>query len=287
VTRKDTQPITIAVPALVSVELFEAVQEQMAENRRRCRESRRGPSFLLQGLLVCPACGYAWFGQRRYEHKSAQARAGTYRCGGRVGAADATDRPRCRAKPIRAPELEEAVWRDVCQLLRQPERLEAEYERRLQRPDDASATSQSLAARIAKLKRGIGRMIDAYRDGFLESTEFEPRMRESKERLSRLQAEQTELADEESQRADLRLVIGQIEDFVQQLDQGLEKADWQTRRQIIKALVKEVKVSDEQVCIVYRVNTDPFVKAPKGGFAQDCPRRPDTFSLSLPGERNR
>ena len=63
------------------------------------------------------------------------------------------------------------------------------------------------------------------------------------------------------------------------MDQGLDKADWQTRRQIIRALVKEVKVSDEQVCIVYRVNTDPFVEAPKGGFAQDCPRRPDTFSL--------
>ena len=29
------------------------------------------------------------------------------------------------------------MWQDVCQLLRQPERLEAEYERRLQSKDDA------------------------------------------------------------------------------------------------------------------------------------------------------
>ena len=41
------------------------------------------------------------------------------------------------------------------------------------------------------------------------------------------------------------------------------------------ALVKQIEVSDEQVRIVYRVNTVPFVEAPNGGVSQDCRRRAD------------
>ena len=47
------------------VELFEAANEQLADNRRRYRQTPRGARFLLQGLLVCPGCGYAWCGQAR------------------------------------------------------------------------------------------------------------------------------------------------------------------------------------------------------------------------------
>ena len=116
VTRQDTNPIAIPVPALVDVELFEAANEQLADNRRRYRESRRGASFLLQGLLVCPGCEYAWCGQPRYHKKGGRGPdrpTGYYRCSGRMGAAVAEDRPRCLAKPIGTQELDETVWRDV------------------------------------------------------------------------------------------------------------------------------------------------------------------------------
>jgi site-specific DNA recombinase len=66
------------------------------------------------------------------------------------------------------------------------------------------------------------------------------------------------------------------------MDQGLEEADWSTRREIIWALVKKIEVSDDQVRLVYRVNTVPFVKAPSGGVSQDCRRRPDTWFSLLP-----
>jgi site-specific DNA recombinase len=55
--------IVIPVPAIVDAELFEAVQEQLAENRRRSRLSARGARYLLQGLVVCRRCGYAFSGK--------------------------------------------------------------------------------------------------------------------------------------------------------------------------------------------------------------------------------
>ena len=273
VTRDGAQPITIPVPALIDPELFATAQEQLQENKTRRRQSARGAKFLLQGLLVCPSCGYAWYGQSRNRKAMlAEHPAGRYCCGGRISS-HPIEGTRCTAKTIRTRDLDSAVWRDVCALLRQPQRLEAEYERRLSAKSETTPTSQSLTARIGQVKRGIGRLIDAYRDGFLEKAEFEPQMRQQKERLARLEAEEKTQSQEETQRAELRLLIGQLEDFTTRMSEGLEGADWLTRREIIRALVKQIEVTDNEIKIVYRVNTVPFENAPKGGNAQDCRRR--------------
>ena len=55
--------ITIPVPALVSEDLFEAVREQLAENQKVSRQRKRGAKYLLQGLVVCDCCGYAYYGK--------------------------------------------------------------------------------------------------------------------------------------------------------------------------------------------------------------------------------
>lgn len=56
--------ISIAVPAIVSEELFAAVEQQLTENRQQGRESKRGAKYLLQGLTVCGNCGYAYYGKK-------------------------------------------------------------------------------------------------------------------------------------------------------------------------------------------------------------------------------
>jgi site-specific DNA recombinase len=63
--------IAIPVPAIVDVGLFESAQEQLAENRRRNRQRLAGVRYLLQGLLVCRKCGYAFCGrwQARAPHQ--------------------------------------------------------------------------------------------------------------------------------------------------------------------------------------------------------------------------
>jgi len=55
--------IFVPVPAIIESALYEAVQEQLTENRRRARQGQRGVRYLLQGLLVCKVCGYAYYGK--------------------------------------------------------------------------------------------------------------------------------------------------------------------------------------------------------------------------------
>ena len=55
--------IGVPVPPLIDEALFEAVREQLEQNRHRNRQHARGQRYLLQGLIVCRQCGYAYYGK--------------------------------------------------------------------------------------------------------------------------------------------------------------------------------------------------------------------------------
>ena len=88
-------------------------------------------------------------------------------------------------------QLDEAVWQDTCELLRHPQLLRKEYERRLASPDGAGLLSP-LKRQITAAQRSIDRLIDAYADGVLERSEFEPRQT-MRLRLTGLQEQLTTL----------------------------------------------------------------------------------------------
>jgi site-specific DNA recombinase len=267
--------IPIEVPALVDEALFEAVAEQLAENRRHARQRRRGARYLLQGLLVCQRCGYALYGKpvSPAAAKGKPRRYAYYRCIGMDAYRFGGQRV-CWNKQVRTEVLEEAVWKDVCALLNDPTKVAQEYERRLAGKGRRAGArrGESLAKLLQKVKRGIARLIDAYEEGLLDKGEFEPRIRSAKERLSKLEAEAQAQADAEAQEQELRLVIGHLQEFAERVQDGLEKADWSTQREIIRALVKRVEVDREEVRVVYRVSPSPFVESPDRGILPDCGR---------------
>ena len=71
------QWISIPVPALVEEALFEQVQQQLAENRHRACGRKRGARYLLQGLITCSQCGYAYYG-KAISNKAAKGKVRSY-----------------------------------------------------------------------------------------------------------------------------------------------------------------------------------------------------------------
>jgi len=266
--------ISIPVPAIVEPELFDGVQEQLAENRLRRRQRLQGARHLLAGLLVCGTCGHAYCGMRT-RRRNAQGRQGAfcayYRCIGNE-AKHCGGQRLCWNRPVRTDRLEEAVWRDVCSLLREPQRLAREYERRLARPDRDQSVD-SLRALTQKVKRGIGRLIDAYENGLIDRAEFESRLGPARQRQQQLEEQIAAVVAEQSRFQDLQLVIGQIEAFAGKLEGSLEQADWSTKQQVIRMLVKQIEIGEQTVKVVYKVDSLPFVQAPERGVLQHCPRR--------------
>ena len=264
--------LRIPVPAIVEPELFAAVQEQLRENQRYARQSRRGALYLLQGLVQCQHCGYAFYGKRL----SPSARKGKprtyayYRCLGTDAYRFGGERI-CQNTQVRTDLLELAVWREVCALLAHPERLAEEYRRRLQ-PDTRAQrmTLATLEAHLGKLRQGLARLIDSYADGLIEKHEFEPRVTRLRQRIAHVEAQGREVAEEAALHTDLQLIIGRLEEFATRVYAGLEEADWTSKRELIRTMVKRVEVARDQVNVIFRVEPRPGDPTSEKKSLQDC-----------------
>src|SRR5512135_3396639 len=267
--------IFIDVPALVSKELFGAVQAQLEENRRRRRDRPGGGRYLLQGLVVRTRRGYGCNGKPT-SRASAKGRGRVpyayYRCTGSDAYRFGGQRL-CWNKQVRTDMLDAAVWEDVRRLLSEPERVRREYERRLRGAETGPDREvEHLGKLMRNAKRMIFRLIDAYGDGLLDKSEFEPRITAARERLAKLEAECWQRIGEAAQEAELRLVIGQLEEFAKRVSQGLQEPDWATRREVVRALVRRVEIDEQEVRIVYRVTPSPFEGGPQPGPAHTNPQ---------------
>ena len=238
--------ITIAVPALIDAALFEAAQEQLQENKQRARIPEKGTRYLLQGLLLCSQCGYAYCGRTN------DARNAYYRCSGSDASRFGGTRL-CHNKEVRIDRLDGVVWQEVCQLLEEPHRMEQEYRRRLEPPQEQGEQG-GLETQLGKLRRGIARLIDSYAEGLIDKTEFEPRVARMRERVQHLEEQLQHLKKQTEVEEEVRLIWDTFETFSTKVQAGLQNADWQTRRDIIRALVKRVEIDEQQIRVVFRVS---------------------------------
>ncbi len=267
-----TEWLLIPVPALVSEALFAGVQDQLEENRRRARTRQRGARYLLQGLLVCACCGYAYYGKAishcaRKGHRRDYA---YYRCIGTDAYRFGGQRV-CSNTQVRTDRLEQAVWQEVCRLLEDPQRLVEEYQRRLQAAQSAPEDTDAIVLnkQIAKLRRGISRLIDGYSEGYIDKREFEPRIRRFKERLEAMESQAQQWRDDSYRQAELQLIIGRLEQFAAKVSAGLAEFDWSGRRELIRTLVNRIEIDRERVNVVFRVE-DTMGNPGAPSFLQHC-----------------
>ena len=263
---------TIPVPAIVSAELFDAVGGQLEENRRRRRERQPGGKYLLSGLLVCRRCGSAYCARRNVRCRAETAV--QYRCIG-------TDKSRfageaiCQNASLNGTLAEEQVWADVCVLLRDPDRVRREFERRLERAGPEKVTAASLRQTVAGLKRQIARLLDAWENDWIERSDFESRIARARERLrcteQSLSAHQRSTAEDKT----LRLVIADFAHFAEEMSHRLDNADFETKRKLLTLLIKRIEVDDEEIRLVYKVTPPPFEHSPaeRGEMLHHCWRQ--------------
>lgn len=259
------ETIVIPVPALVSDALFEAAQEQLEENRRRRRQQRRHAPKLLQGLLVCQTCG------RAFVHSVCRSASGRYayryyRCtsmlGGRAG------QRTCINPTIPAPDLEETVWQDVHAVLRDPRRLQTEYQRRLAPTPRQAESERWLEQQQAKDQRVLKRLIDAYESGLLQKEEFAPRLEQTRKRLQDWQSQLDQLHVAKDQEKTIAQALGRLEEFTARIEAGLCDPTAEQQREILKALVKRIEIAPDKIRVIYKIHPRPDQFA-KTGSLQD------------------
>jgi site-specific DNA recombinase len=265
--------IEVAVPALVDPAMFEAARAQLDENRRRKRESGRGPRWLLQGLTVCRCCGYAYYAKTSALSPTDRARGKRhyYRCVG-ADAYRLNGTTKCGNSTVRGDRLEQMVWDQVKALLQDPGRVADEFRQRIGQVRNADGPPEQVARldrQMMTLRRGIDRLIDGYAGGFIDKTQFEPRIAGLKLRLSQLQDQQQAAVEAANAERELSLVISRLEDFSAKISRGLDRLDWQGMRNIIHTVVRRIEIDHDSVEVVFRVPPGPG-QTPSPGSAQHC-----------------
>jgi site-specific DNA recombinase len=174
------------------------------------------------------------------------------------------------------PDLDAVVWQEVERLLQDPGRLADEYQRRLDEAHSGGherADIATLEAQMAKLRRGIGRLIDSYAEGMIDKVDFDPRITGLRQRLVNLEDCCKVLRDQAAVQTTLSLIIGRLEDFADHVRDTLSASDWHQRRELIRLLVKRVEIDVDAINIVFRVApapSDPGPAAPRSPSLQDC-----------------
>ena len=251
--KERSQWIEIAVPALVSPAIFASAQERLAQNKQRSLRNTQEPT-LLQGLLVCEQCGYALY---RTSTRTTRRQIKYYRCLG-------SDRyrhlrgPACSCRPIRQDYLDDLVWQEVLRLLRTPQLIQAELERRRTESLNSSAVQQrqgQVNRELTRLGQQMDKLLDAYQEGLIALADLRKRSPEIKKKLGALEQEQQNLKVRAVEDKRWIEVSNSMESFLGRLNETAQTMTPVERQKLLRLLVKQITVGKDLITVHHSIPT--------------------------------
>ena len=242
-----SEQIVISVPPIIDQALFERVRARMDENRKRQRERQNGGDYLLSGLMLCGVCGSAYCSRRMGGGKYFY-----YRCIG-------TDKYRrhgseiCDNSSVKGDEVESLVWSEVCKLLRDPDRLRSELNRRREEPNATSEQLKVLEKTVSDLRGRLDRLIDGYESGLLQRSEFEQRIGPLRARHDREQSTLESLRGQASTGLEVETASAALTSLASSIASRLDDADWSLKRDLLKLLIERIEIHRDEIRLVYKV----------------------------------
>lgn len=172
--QKTAQPreewIMIPVPAIISTDLFEAVQQRRELNRRQLGHQRKH-DYTLGGMVRCGECGNGMSGVTR-THKGGSY--SYYKCNSRH--IPSRQDLRCNSPLFKTAQLEEGVWNWIKGLIMEPANLRKAIDNFVQQQRDRVQPLLSMVAsneaKVLELEGRKMRLIEAYSKGALSLDEL-------------------------------------------------------------------------------------------------------------------
>jgi site-specific DNA recombinase len=243
--------IEIPVPALVDEASFALAEEKLEHNKRHSPRRTVEPT-LLQGMLVCKRCGYAYY---RTSTRTSKRKIYYYRCLGSDDYRYPNGRV-CDSRPIRQDHLDDVVWQHVTRLLEDPGLIQGEIDRRIQANREADPTKRREAAlrkERARFHNKINRLLNAYQEELLSLEELRKRMPELRKREQTIQSELHSLeAATVDQQTYLRLADN-IELFLSRLRTVASVLSVIEQQKILRLLVREILVDHDTIVIRHSI----------------------------------
>ena len=246
-----SQWIEVAVPALVSADTFALAQERLAQNKQISLRNTREPT-LLQGLLVCQRCGYALY---RTSTRTTRRQIKYYRCLG-------SDKyrhlrgPVCSCRPLRQDYLDALVWEEILRLLRTPELIQEELERRRRESLNSSPVQQrqeQVQRELTRLSQQMDKLLDAYQEGLLPLAELRKRSPDLQKRIEALNQEQKNLHLRAVEDQRWNQLSNSMECFLKRLNENVGKMTVAEKQKVLRMLIKQITVGEELITIHHSI----------------------------------
>ncbi|MFZ0547572.1 MAG: recombinase family protein, partial [Candidatus Promineifilaceae bacterium] len=243
--RDEKEMIVVKVPAIVSPELWQLVQDRIQENSRRCFKPTKY-KYLLRSLIRCGKCGGAMAAKSRVYKGN---RNWHYRCIRRyqygVNAPDT-----CSSRNIPGPKVEKLVWEYLVGLLMDEELLFGKIA--FQRDEDKEARlgiQQEISRLELQNQKALGKLdvfLELYGEGGLSKSGY---LAKKKQIEGEINQRKTEIAKwYERLKEDLPLSPGaeaELRRFQAKIRSRLGQANFKQKRRIFDILRLKCIYHDE------------------------------------------
>ena len=248
---KAQDPVRVegAWPALVSRDLFDAVQQAMRDRApAKRRPGRVGSKFLLSGLLRCGVCGRPYTGQGAKSGQFAYYICGTlYREG--AGA--------CEARYLNGPRVEDFVVEKIRERILIEETI-TELVTLVAEEIDAMAGELSgrlevIDAELVDVQSRLQRLYEALETSELTLEALSPRILSLRHREEQLEAARDDAATQLEQRRVELPTTEEIKGYVADFREFLQEGTFPERKALIRNFVEGIEVTGDEAVLTYTI----------------------------------
>jgi len=248
------------VPAIVSVEVWQAAQEVLKSNQFICHNGTKR-QYLLRGLIKCGLCSLTFSGitmRRQGDHY--------YRCNGHAQARGlfGIGGEKCPSRHLNGNYVERLVWADIEAFLRNPGDVLDRLRDRLSLRDDERQRQEkelkSLKDRLAEKTAERDRMLGLFRRGRIDEATLDQHLETIKMEEAGLQSG-IDVAERTLSAEDRAAQLGSVESLLATLRNKLAgPISFEIKRRIVETLVEKIQadsvdrlgVKQSEITIEYR-----------------------------------
>jgi len=110
----------------------------------------------------------------------------------------------------------------------------------------------ALKSQLGRLQCGMERLIDSYSEGAIDKEQFMSRLSRTKAHMAELEAKIRSNTDGLDHGQELRLLMDHFLLLADHLGRGVEDADWNRRRDIIRSLIERIEIGHRDLTIIFR-----------------------------------
>ncbi len=262
--RSESEWVVSEAPAIITPEIFDKAQLQLARNAELARKMYQPASrrYLLRTLVKCGECGLGLVAIRqlskckKYEYLY-------YECKGHQPL-NCGRTTKCLSRNARADRLDGVVWQALSQLLHKPEVIPQLHqtwaEAKQQNISSLEAQQSQLLQRRQRIERQDQRLLDAYQAEAINLAEMQARRQKLSAESQQIEQELRRLASARQQTIHWRQVIDNAETFRKLLGDNLDRLSFEERQAVTQCLINKVIVTGEEVDIHFVL---PFESTPQ------------------------